>query len=112
MTLLFLAACHIPVGWPNSTGEKRIGQIGAVLGPAHFFSLIKKYKGIQKRIMKKNESEYFQNLSLKMNLFSNLVSEAEFLRFRWFHRHSHRQCHLCHLPSVICHPCWSSVIYD
>ena len=37
MALLFLAGCDIPVEWHNWTGGGEISQIGAVLGPAHFF---------------------------------------------------------------------------
>jgi hypothetical protein len=60
MAQLFLAGCHIPVGWHNWTAEDKISQIGAVLDPAHiFFSLVKKYKGIWKLIKVKISSMYF-----------------------------------------------------
>ena len=49
----------------------------------------RKYKNslLNRLIMEKSGSEYFQRFSLKMKLLSNLVSGAEFLRFRRFYRH-------------------------
>ena len=67
MTLLFLAACHTPVGWHYWTGEKEISQIGAVLGPAHFFLAWSK------------NTKKFKNVNGKtgVRVFSNFLIENE-----------------------------------